>query len=159
MPSPANEWWIWQGFVGIETAVNTGALFGVGQDMVIFFAVVSLIAVAGILYWVLWGGATSHLTVVTALGMIMGGILGNLYDRLGFWGIRGVRDWILLRYKSFTWPNFNIADSLLVIGAILLVWHAYRDQQSTDQPLGSDQAADAEPQLSASGNGPQSASQ
>ncbi len=48
--------------------------------------------------------------------------LGNLYDRLGLWWQSdypvewrsGVRDWILLCYKGLTWPNFNIADSLLV---------------------------------------------
>jgi signal peptidase II len=36
-----------------------------------------------------------------------------------------VRDWILLRYGAFTWPNFNIADSLLVCGAGLLLWHSF----------------------------------
>jgi signal peptidase II len=61
----------------------------------------------------------------------MGGIGGNLYDRLGLWQNpenpgewrNEVRDWILLRYQEFTWPNFNVADSLLVCGAFLLVWH------------------------------------
>ncbi len=60
--------------------------------------------------------------------LVMGGIGGNLYDRLGLWwkpGMpeawkSGVRDWILFRYQTYTWPNFNIADSCLVIGAFLL---------------------------------------
>jgi signal peptidase II len=70
--------------------------------------------------------------------VITGGILGNLYDRLGLWDHRGlppelhhgVRDWILfvwpeVRLRIFNpWPNFNLADSLLVCGAILLVLHA-----------------------------------
>ena len=40
--------------------------------------------------------------------------------------IYAVRDWILLQWNdAWRWPNFNIADSLLVVGAILLLWHAY----------------------------------
>ena len=64
----------------------------------------------------------------------MAGIMGNLYDRLGLWVVPGreeerlpeVRDWILLRYGEFSWPNFNVADSLLVSGAILLMWQSLR---------------------------------
>ena len=63
-----------------------------------------------------------------------GGILGNLYDRLGLWTvgvenlprIYAVRDWIRISYGNLVWPNFNLADSLLVCGALLLVWHAFR---------------------------------
>jgi signal peptidase II len=70
----------------------------------------------------------------------MGGVLGNLYDRLGLWiqpgypeqWNSGVRDWILLRYGHYTWPNFNIADSLLVCGAIMLMMHAFLER-SEDQ--------------------------
>jgi signal peptidase II len=70
------------------------------------------------------------------LGMISGGILGNLYDRLGFWWDdhlpvewkSGVRDWILFRIEGVPlfdpWPNFNIADALLVIGAAMLFYHS-----------------------------------
>jgi signal peptidase II len=76
------------------------------------------------------------LLLTIALGCVMGGIGGNLYDRLGFWqepGVAGafrneVRDWILFRYQNYTWPNFNIADSLLVCGACLLLWHGLRGE-------------------------------
>jgi signal peptidase II len=75
-----------------------------------------------------------------ALGCVTAGILGNLYDRLGLpdilWPgriaeigqpVHAVRDWILVRWDDrWTWPNFNIADSLLVCGAIALVLNALR---------------------------------
>jgi signal peptidase II len=69
----------------------------------------------------------------------MGGILGNLFDRLGMhglkWGddtlhragdtVHAVRDWLHFKIDGVVdWPIFNIADSLLVCGAALLVWHA-----------------------------------
>ena len=73
----------------------------------------------------------------------MAGILGNLYDRLGLhaltWaaGVRehragervyAVRDWLHFKIDpiGFDWPIFNLADSFLVCGAILLAWHAIR---------------------------------
>ena len=66
-----------------------------------------------------------------ALALILGGALGNLYDRLGLWGTRAVRDWILFQYNAkYVWPNFNIADCLLVIGAVLMMWHAFRQDMA-----------------------------
>ena len=118
-------WWIWDGYFGFETSINHGALFGIGQGLVPLFAAISFVAVGGISFWVFRGGALDDLLLTIALGMILAGILGNLYDRLGFWGQSGVRDWILCRYQTFTWPNFNIADSLLVCGAGLLIWHSW----------------------------------
>ncbi len=134
MPRPNNEWWIWEGYIGIETTLNPGALFGAGAGFGGLFALLSIIAAIGILVWVFVYQAVRDLLLTFALGMIEGGILGNLYDRLGLWQVPGapgqfrseVRDWILLRYGSFTWPNFNIADCLLVTGAALLMWHAFR---------------------------------
>jgi signal peptidase II len=134
LPGQQPVWWIWDGILGIETSLNTGALFGIGQNQVRWFAALSFVALAGILYWFVRvrAGHDRFLTVI--LGCVTGGILGNLYDRLGLWtvGVEGlpriyaVRDWIRVSYGDFVWPNFNLADSLLVCGALLLVWHAFR---------------------------------
>lgn len=137
MPRANNEWWIWQGYVGIETTLNSGALFGAGAGYGGLFALLSIVAALVIIYWIFARDGARDLLLTVALGLILGGIGGNLYDRLGFWHPPGapgqwrneVRDWILLRYGSYTWPNFNIADCLLVCGAALLMWHAYRQPQ------------------------------
>jgi signal peptidase II len=133
----AGEWWLWEPFIGIETAINTGALFGAGAGFGRWFAALSVLAAVGILVWLFWYRAAHDLWLTIALACVMAGILGNLYDRLGLWyepGMpvswqSGVRDWILLRYRTreWTWPNFNIADSLLVCGAAMLLIHAFRD--------------------------------
>jgi signal peptidase II len=131
MPRPGNEWWIWPDYVGIETALNPGALFGMGGQFTQVFSLLSIVAAIGIAVWLFPMKAAREWPLTIALGAVMGGILGNLYDRLGLWEVPGapderilqVRDWILLRYGEHTWPNFNIADCLLVGGSILLVWH------------------------------------
>ena len=129
------------GYFGIETALNQGALFGMGQGKVWLFALLSFLAIGGIIYWLFIAKAARDGFLNFALGLIMGGILGNLYDRLGLWGgvgpdgqtIYAVRDWILVSYGGLKfpylgrdWPNFNIADSLLVCGAALLIWHSFK---------------------------------
>jgi len=133
-------WWIWQDRFGFQTSLNEGALFGLGQGGVPLFIALSVLAALGILYWLFFGGAARDRLLTVALGCIFAGIVGNLYDRLGLhgleWGlltplragepVRAVRDWILVMIFGHPWPNFNIADSALVCGAILLVWHAWR---------------------------------
>ncbi|MCY2992890.1 MAG: signal peptidase II [Planctomycetota bacterium] len=132
-PSPHLEWWIWGNFAGIQTSLNAGALFGIGHGYSGLFALLSILAAAGIVLWLFRFGAAHELFLTVALACVMAGICGNLYDRLGLWHAPGtpdvwpklVRDWILLRYHGYTWPNFNIADSLLVCGAGLLLWHGF----------------------------------
>lgn len=132
-PGASNVWWLIEGYAGIETATNPGALFGLGAGMTPLFALLSVAAAAGLLSWFVWGGATQERWLTVALGCILGGIFGNLYDRLGMYSadwVEGgrlfhVRDWILLCYDKYTWPNFNIADCLLVCGASMLVYHAF----------------------------------
>lgn len=126
------EYWIWKGVLALQTTLNQGALFGMGQGMVPLFAGLSILASLGIIYWLFVAGAAEDLLLTTALGLVTAGILGNLYDRLGFGlqiqgqPVHAVRDWILVLIFGYHWPNFNIADSLLVCGALLILWHAFR---------------------------------
>lgn len=136
LPLEANEWWIIKGFFGIETSLNQGAVFGVGAGYSNLFAILAFVAVGGIFCWLFLFRAAEDLYLTLILAMITGGILGNLYDRLGIWSQSGlpqewaghehsVRDWILFRYKQWTWPNFNIADCLLVVGAGMMLVHSF----------------------------------
>ncbi|NUQ61916.1 MAG: signal peptidase II [Pirellulales bacterium] len=142
-------WWLWDGVIGCQTSLNEGALFGMGQGMVVVFAALSVVAALAILWWLFVAGAASDLLLTIALGSITAGILGNLYDRLGFpslqWNfanalhdkgdpVFAVRDWILVMIGNWPWPNFNIADSMLVCGAGLLLWHAFHSEQAPEQP-------------------------
>ncbi|WP_164103607.1 signal peptidase II [Candidatus Laterigemmans baculatus] len=134
LPSEKPVKWVIEGYLGIETAVNTGAVFGIGAGKGLLFATLSVMAGVGILVWLFWFGAARSWWLCTALAMVSAGILGNLYDRLGMWWYEGlpvpwksgVRDWILMQAgDAYKWPNYNIADSLLVVGAIMLVWRSF----------------------------------
>lgn len=126
LPEP---WWLVEPYIGIETAVNQGALFGLGQGKGWLFAILSIVASIGICIWLFVFKASISRWLTVAMGLVMGGIFGNLYDRLAIPNMPaefrgGVRDWILLKYQDYVWPNFNIADSLLVVGAIMLAIHS-----------------------------------
>jgi signal peptidase II len=133
-PPGGQTHWIWRPYFGLQTSLNQGALFGMGQGKVWLFALLSVAAAIGILYWLFVSRAAVDWLLTVALGAVMAGILGNLYDRLALWTMPGkaglpihaVRDWILWQYPPWTWPNFNLADSSLVCGAALLMWHAFR---------------------------------
>jgi len=131
--------WIVDGIFGFQTSLNAGALFGMGQGMVWLFAALSVLAACGIMGWLVFSKAARDRWLTFALGSVLAGILGNLYDRLGLWAdaqtaqrvpIHAVRDWILLQYQGHVWPNFNLADSFLVVGAAMLFWQAVRPAAS-----------------------------
>jgi len=140
-PPLGRTWWIWDGVFGFQTSLNEGALFGIGQGQVFLFVVLSCVALAALVVWLFVFGAARDWLLTVALGSVSAGVLGNLYDRLGLPGLQwtyatdlhavgepvhAVRDWILVMIGPWHWPNFNVADSLLVCGAALLAWHAYR---------------------------------
>lgn len=107
--------------------VNRGALFGwlggLGVQANTGFALVSLIAAVAIVVWVAQRSTASDRWLCIALGLILGGTLGNLYDRALFGGVRDFLHW-----KVPDWPVFNLADCYLVTGAGLLLIQAFRAQ-------------------------------
>ena len=112
------------------TNLNYGALWGVGQGMAPVFAVLSIGAFIGIVYWLFFCGAAISLWTTVALALVSGGTLGNLYDRLGLHGVvppnatapaQAVRDFLHFQFGTYEYPIFNIADSCLVAGAIMLM--------------------------------------
>jgi signal peptidase II len=132
-------WWLWNDHLGIQTSINTGALFGMGAGGWPIFATLSLVALVGIFTWLFILRAAHDRWLTVALAFVTGGILGNLYDRLGMhqlvWRpaylgqghtpgerVYAVRDWLHFKIEPIIdWPIFNIADSMLVCGAALMI--------------------------------------
>jgi signal peptidase II len=110
------------GFFRITHVENRGAAFGLFADspaqwkiaMLVLFSIVALIVVSALL----WRNSHSMTTTGIGLALILGGALGNLWDRL----LNGrVVDFLLFYIGQYQWPAFNVADSAIVVGAGLLV--------------------------------------
>jgi signal peptidase II len=135
------------------TSFNRGALWGVGQGYTWLFAALSAAAVIGIPTWLFAFKAARSWWLTVALGLILGGTLGNLYDRIGLPGcidengltVAAVRDFLLFTFGTFHWPVFNFADVSLVTGAGMLVVHSLQPPRS---PGLADSEAPAGPQTS-----------
>jgi len=114
------------------TSFNRGALWGVGQGYTWLFAALSTAAVIGIPTWLFAFKAARSWWLTVALALILGGTLGNLYDRIGLPDckdengatVMAVRDFLLFTFGNFHWPVFNFADVSLVTGAGMLVIHS-----------------------------------
>lgn len=104
--------------------VNYGALFGLGGqhkgEANMGFAALSVVAAIGIGVWGLAGAPRRDRVLSFALGLILGGTVGNLYDRLVFGGVRD-----FLYFYRIEYPVFNYADCTLVVGMCILVLHAF----------------------------------
>jgi len=118
--------------------VNKGALFGwLGDSVVVtpeganmIFALISIVAALAITYWSTRPAARPDRFLCTALGLILAGTVGNLYDRVVF---GGVRDFLHFHWDSFDWPVFNLADTCLVCGAFLLLVQAFSSRPAPSQ--------------------------
>jgi signal peptidase II len=120
--------WNVTGFFSLILTYNTGAAFS-------FLATAS-----GWQRWLLAGIAIAAAFVIvvllrrggsalysTGLALILGGALGNLYDRLV---LGKVVDFLLFHYREWAYPAFNVADSAITVGAALLILDSFRRQRS-----------------------------
>jgi signal peptidase II len=110
------------GFFRLTHTENTGAAFSLFADstshwrtgLLIAFSVVAMLVVLALL----WKQGHAFTMTGIALSLILGGAVGNLWDRVA----RGcVVDFLLFYIKQYQWPVFNLADSAIVVGASLLV--------------------------------------
>lgn len=110
------------GFFRLTHTENTGAAFSLFADspshwktaLLIGFSVVAMIIVSAML----WKQARALTITGIALSLILGGAVGNLWDRIA---TGRVVDFLLFYVKQYQWPVFNLADSSIVVGATLLV--------------------------------------
>ena len=109
-------------FLNFTLVYNKGAAFGFLSSASgwqnAFFIVVALIACGVILYLL---RQTRDRLLAVALMLVLGGAIGNLIDRL-IYGY--VIDFVDVYYQSWHWPVFNVADSAITVGAILIVFDA-----------------------------------
>ncbi len=110
------------GFFRLTHTENTGAAFSLFADspshwkvaLLVGFSVIAMVIVSVLL----WKQSRALTTTGIALSLILGGAVGNLWDRIAS---GRVVDFLLFYFKQYQWPVFNLADSAIVVGAALLV--------------------------------------
>lgn len=106
-----------------QLANNPGALFGIGADHTWLFILISFFTM-GLIVWMYFALGRGNWVSTFGLALILGGAIGNLWDRIWF---GHVRDFILLRAGDYSWPNFNIADVWICLGVGLLIFWTLRN--------------------------------
>jgi signal peptidase II len=110
------------GLFKLTHVTNGGAAFGLFADspselrivVLIFFSILALVVVSALL----WRHTKGLNSTAVALSLILGGALGNLWDRV----LSGhVVDFLEFYIGQYVWPDFNIADSAIVVGAAILM--------------------------------------
>jgi signal peptidase II len=122
-------------FFHLTHVYNNGAAFSLFADtpspdrvrwMLIAFSVIAIAIVLG----VLWKAGRRIDTTSVALALILGGAAGNLYDRVAW---RYVIDFLAFNLFGYHYPDFNLADSCIVIGACLLLLEVFRTPRSATE--------------------------
>ena len=129
------------GFFRLTYGENRGALFGLFSDLAepwrtLVLLIVPLLAIGLVLFFMRTSSGTDRLSLV-ALSLILGGALGNQIDRLFrsgrvvdfldvYAGHEPLRGWLERTFGSAHWPAFNVADSAIVTGALLMGWDLLR---------------------------------
>jgi signal peptidase II len=112
--------------------LNTGAAFSMFEssaspslvrNLLIAFSIAAVVVVVALL----WKMGRSVTLTSVALALILGGAIGNLYDRIRF---AHVVDFLEVHIIHYHWPDFNVADSSIVVGACLLLLEMLRPQRS-----------------------------
>lgn len=143
----ANDWFE----LAWHRVENRGGMFGVGQDYGEVLRYFRLAALGIVLYFFLRAPARLRLFMV-ALSLILAGALGNLYD--SFFNGGAVRDFIQTKLKFMPqswfgklfdpWPTFNIADALILVGALCLIVQLVFDRSSRPETAAVPERGDRE---------------
>ncbi|SDG95711.1 signal peptidase II Aspartic peptidase. MEROPS family A08 [Alteribacillus persepolensis] len=112
------------GFLYLTSHRNAGAAFGILQGQMWLFFIVTVIVIIAVIYHLHKYANDSGVTGIS-LALILGGAIGNFIDRLMF---GEVVDFFDVYIFSYNYPIFNIADSALVAGVILLIMKMIRDE-------------------------------
>ncbi len=122
------EGWTLTGFLSILRVTNHGIAFGMFPGRQAYVAIITVVALCAIAVF-LARLVHRNLIAATGAGLLVGGSLGNLMDRLVHGGVTDYIDF------SF-WPTFNLADACITVGAVLIVWGLLQGVDEDDDAAG-----------------------
>ncbi|HHX93593.1 MAG TPA: signal peptidase II [Tenericutes bacterium] len=112
-------------FFSLTSVQNTGAAWGILQDQMILFYIITVAVLVYILDFLYKKKEYSRFTYIS-LGLLSAGIIGNFIDRILF---QAVTDFLDFNIFGYNFPVFNLADSLIIIGLILFTIGTIRKQK------------------------------
>ncbi|GGD70839.1 signal peptidase II [Paenibacillus nasutitermitis] len=112
---------IGDGFFVITSIRNSGAAFGILQGQTLFFLIITLFVVGGVIWYIQRNRQTGTTLLLIGLGMVLGGAVGNFLDR-ALYG--HVVDFLQFTFGPYIFPIFNLADSGIVCGVGLILLDA-----------------------------------
>jgi signal peptidase II len=120
------------GFFSLVYVMNPGAAFGFLAEApeifrYLFFISVTVLAILLIIYYIL-KSKSQDVLIVISLTLIFGGAVGNLIDRIRFGAVVDFLDFYI---GAWHWPAFNVADSAISIGAVLMIWEMLVSRKKT----------------------------
>ena len=110
------------GVFRLRLAFNSGGAFGLLQGLPGFFLIATTVVIALIVFWV---RRLDDPRWVVPLGLILGGGLGNLADRV----LRDLDGGVVDFLDFHVWPVFNLADSAIVVGVLTIFWLSFRSER------------------------------
>lgn len=131
-PGFENRRHVIEGFFDLVYVTNTGAAFSAFSNNNLFFMLLSFVVLAALVFFYIRGAFKGAL-MLTALALLVAGILGNLTDRIVH---KQVIDFLLfdLHVKfANPWPAFNVADSCICVAAALFILASFREEKKPQQ--------------------------
>jgi signal peptidase II len=126
---PGHPYVLSDGWLALTLVMNPGLAFGLlgsvppaWRWLVAALSIAALLVLARVALRVL---PTGGVTGVTAVGLIFGGAVGNLIDRARF---GAVVDFVDVHWRAWHWPAFNVADSAISVGVVLLALRLLRER-------------------------------
>ena len=118
-----------EGVLTLRLTYNPGGAFGVLQGVPNFFLIATTVIVVFILYW---ARTVQSAAWAIPLGLVLGGGLGNLFDRV----FRDTDGRVIDFVDLHIWPVFNVADSAITMGVIVLLIMSFRAERRPDDSTG-----------------------
>lgn len=121
-------------FFRLTFIYNTGAAFGLHLGDASRWVFMGLAAIAVVVLWLMFRGTPwRDRTRLIAIASVTGGAIGNVVDRVR--SSRGVVDFLDFGMGEYRWPVFNVADIAVTVGALLLAFSLWREEQKLEQEL------------------------